>query len=211
MPRAGVERCPGITQANEERFRRVFAVHSTFATLGLSSPQENDMVPESRSILAKPTKRNRYSRMQRQIGGWGWRVRMSYGFTLLIAVFLGASFALDSMFTRAAAHPGNNSEAAALLTIWEFPIPSHASGPESITIGPDNALWFVEANANKIARITLTGSITEYRIPRESSGAQSITTGPDGALWFVEANVNRVARITTSGVITEFRLPSAFS
>jgi hypothetical protein len=45
-----------------------------------------------------------------------------------------------------------------------FPIPTANSGPSSITVGPDGALWFTENNAAtvKVARITTAGVITEF-------------------------------------------------
>jgi virginiamycin B lyase len=41
--------------------------------------------------------------------------------------------------------------------ITEFPFPTPKSGPQSITMGPDRALWFTEgaANVNKIVRAEL--------------------------------------------------------
>jgi streptogramin lyase len=90
-------------------------------------------------------------------------------------------------------------------------VPTAGSGPSGITAGPDGALWFTEASANKIGRITTGGSITEVPIPTASSGPGSIIAGPDGALWFVESIGNKIGRITTGGVITEFTIPTAES
>ena len=36
--------------------------------------------------------------------------------------------------------------------ITEFTIPTEKPVPESITMGPDGALWFTEWNAHKIGR-----------------------------------------------------------
>jgi streptogramin lyase len=80
--------------------------------------------------------------------------------------------------------------------------------PNSITNGPDHALWFTEYGA--VGRITTKGKITTYA----ASGAlQDIVTGPDGALWYTEATGNKIGRITTRGKITEYSngiTPSAF-
>jgi streptogramin lyase len=46
------------------------------------------------------------------------------------------------------------SASASAQTITEFTIPTELSGPASITVGPDGALWFTENEANKIGRIT---------------------------------------------------------
>src|ERR1035438_6376642 len=92
-----------------------------------------------------------------------------------------------------------------LAQITEYSTPTPYSQPQSITAGPDGALWFMEVQA-KIGRSTVSGSITEYTLPSTlpsfcgSAYAHSITTGPDGALWFICSGY--VARMTTAGVVT---------
>jgi virginiamycin B lyase len=81
--------------------------------------------------------------------------------------------------------------------------------PFGITAGPDGALWFTEAGANKIGRITTTGRITEYPVPTADARPSQITTGPDGALWFTESYANKIGRITTTGTVTEYPVPTA--
>jgi hypothetical protein len=85
----------------------------------------------------------------------------------------------------------------------EYAVPTSNSGPLGITMGPDNALWFVELYGNKIGRIdSTTHVISEYVIPTANSGAGiCITTGPDAALWFTEGGngdtpdgANRIGR-----------------
>jgi streptogramin lyase len=44
----------------------------------------------------------------------------------------------------------------------EFPIPTANGGPWGITAGPDGNLWFTEAVATKIRRITTAGSAMEF-------------------------------------------------
>jgi streptogramin lyase len=97
--------------------------------------------------------------------------------------------------------------------ITEFPTPPGdtrvcatdcgLSYPYGITAGPDGALWFTEANASKIGRITTAGVITEFSTPTASEST-GITAGPDGNLWFIEQTANKIGRITTAGIITEF-------
>ena len=89
-------------------------------------------------------------------------------------------------------------------TITEFPIPTGGSVPVGITAGSDGNLWFTEANANKISRITPAGVITEFNVLTINSLPYGITAGPDGNLWFTEPGVNKIGRITTAGVVTEF-------
>ena len=102
---------------------------------------------------------------------------------------------------------------ALAATFSEFPVLTANSSPNDITAGPaaDGALWFTEAQANKIGRVTISGTPTEFTIPTPDSAPFNITTGPDGALWFTEFFGNKIGRITTSGMITEFSIPTAMS
>ncbi len=89
-------------------------------------------------------------------------------------------------------------------TFTEYSIPTPNSGPLSITVGPDGALWFTEQLGFKIGRITTSGQITEYALPTQLREPQVIATGPDGALWFTAVLPNKaigsvIGRITTSG------------
>ena len=102
------------------------------------------------------------------------------------------------------------SSPVAAVTIDEFAVPTAASAPCGITVGPDGNLWFTEG-ANKIGRITTAGVITEFPVPTAASGPTGITMGPDGNLWFTETAANKIGRITTAGVITEFPVPTAAS
>src|SRR5438105_3039930 len=91
--------------------------------------------------------------------------------------------------------------------VVEFSIPP-GSQPEGIAPGPDGNLWFAEAAANKIGRISTKGKFAQFPIPTPSSSPQGIASGPDGNLWFVENSGNNVGRITTKGTITEFSIPT---
>ena len=100
-------------------------------------------------------------------------------------------------------------QAHAAVSISETTVPTAASGPFDIALGPDGALWFTEYFASKIGRCTVGGAVTnEYALPAGSTPS-CITAGPDGNLWFTEFGRNRIGRITTSGVINEFPLPTA--
>jgi virginiamycin B lyase len=96
------------------------------------------------------------------------------------------------------------SAAAQVLT--EFPTPTSAASPFAITVGPDGAMWFSEASANKIGRVTTAGSITEFG-GLTGTFPDGIVTGPDNNLWFVEfTGAQKVGRMTTTGTLTEFPL-----
>ena len=91
------------------------------------------------------------------------------------------------------------------------PIPTPNSGPDGIVTGPDGNLWFSEAEAGNIGRLTPTGTFVEFAIPTAGSTPQGIARGPDGNLWFAENGGAKIGRITPSGVITEFPTPTASS
>ena len=46
-----------------------------------------------------------------------------------------------------------------------------SADPVGIASGPDGALWFTELAANRIGRITTSGSLTEYPVPWNTGGA----------------------------------------
>jgi streptogramin lyase len=92
--------------------------------------------------------------------------------------------------------------------IFPTPPPVFGSSPYRITAGPDGNLWFTEWLADKIGRITPSGTITQFQIPTAESHPYGITAGPDGNLWFVEEHGDKIGRITPSGAITEFRTPT---
>jgi virginiamycin B lyase len=103
------------------------------------------------------------------------------------------------------------------VSVAEFPLPTPASYPVGIAVGPDGAIWFTESSyfadtgRNKIGRITKDGVVTEFSIPTSDSGPFGIVAGPDGALWFTESLSSKIGRMTTAGGITEFPLsPGAF-
>jgi streptogramin lyase len=97
-------------------------------------------------------------------------------------------------------------------TITQFPLsfPPFAD-PIEIKAGPDGNLWFPDAGAGDIGRITPTGVTTAFQIPTFNSEPQGITLGSDGNLWFTEfANgTGKIGRITPVGTITEFSIPTA--
>ncbi len=80
-------------------------------------------------------------------------------------------------------------------SITEFPVPTAASRPTTITLGPDGNLWFTEADGNNIGRLTPAGSITEFPVPTTGSGTGEIAPGPDGNLWFTEFTGNNIGRL----------------
>jgi virginiamycin B lyase len=96
-------------------------------------------------------------------------------------------------------------------TVQRYPTPTAQAGPAAITLGPDGNLWFAEAAANKIGRITPAGVITEFPIPTANAAPAGIATGIDGNLWFTEMLGNRIGRMTPAGAVTEFPLHTSGS
>jgi uncharacterized protein (TIGR03437 family) len=110
-------------------------------------------------------------------------------------------------------------------TITQYPIPATGCTPNvagcpnlsGITVGFDGALWFAENQANKIGRITTSGSWSDYLVPSANfngtwiDGPGPITLGPDGACWFIERTANKIGRIDTSGRFLEFPAGNAGS
>ena len=92
----------------------------------------------------------------------------------------------------------------------QYPIKTPQSGARFITTGPDGALWFSEASADKIGRMATDGSVTEYPL-HGGAYPNGITTGPDGNLWFTESTAGRIAVMTPKGVVKEYRLPISYS
>ncbi len=121
--------------------------------------------------------------------------------------FTAATFRPTNAQGRA---PGVIGRVTSAGTITTFsPRPDFLT-PETITTGPDSALWFTEAGidaagqpANAVSRITPDGTVTQYVMPPQSC-PWSITTGPDGALWFRLMCRGTIGRLTTSGSFSEF-------
>ena len=91
------------------------------------------------------------------------------------------------------------------IAIGEYPTPV-VTIPQSITTGPDGALWF--AGNGGMGRLTTAAAITQYALPGNDGSPFGIVAGPDGALWFAkqgDANhPDAIGRITTAGAITEY-------
>jgi streptogramin lyase len=100
---------------------------------------------------------------------------------------------------------------ASAQTFSSFPVPGKFGNLGAIAVGSDGALWFLETTANKIGRITTSGSVTELAVPTANSGLAAIVAGPDGALWFTESSGNKIGRVTTAGVFTEYPVPTPSS
>jgi streptogramin lyase len=86
--------------------------------------------------------------------------------------------------------------------ITQFDLPTADSFPVGIAAGSDGALWFTQADGNRIGRIDTSGNITQFALPSATSFPYGIAAGPDGALWFAQAGGNRIGRITIGAPAT---------
>lgn len=94
--------------------------------------------------------------------------------------------------------------------ITEYSIPTAASFPYGIAVGPDDNIWFTEAAGNKIARVVAPGVFTEFPIPGTNNQPSGIVTAADGKLWFVQNGVNQVGAVSTTWVFDEpISIPNA--
>ena len=115
----------------------------------------------------------------------------------------------DIWFTEQGSNAiGVMSTSGALLHKFTVPNPGLGPAPLGITEGPDQAMWFTENVADRVASITAQGKVTLYALPAAADGPESIVYGPDGNLWFTDDT--GAARIDPStGKVTLYRAHSA--
>ena len=81
-------------------------------------------------------------------------------------------------------------------------------GPDGVTAGPGNSVWFTEYAADKIGTIDpVTHAISEFPTPTPDAEPFRITLGPDGNLWFTEFGAGKIGMINpTTDKFTEYAL-----
>jgi streptogramin lyase len=113
-------------------------------------------------------------------------------------VFLGA----DGNFWFVERNAGKIGRMSPNGMVDEFGLTVEGQYPVSLTIGPDDALWFTGSHYTDffVGRMTQTGSVTNTWQP--ASGIPGdITTGPDGNLWFIAGT--DIGRATPDGDFPE--------
>jgi streptogramin lyase len=93
--------------------------------------------------------------------------------------------------------------------VTEFAVPTAASEPSNIALGPNGSLWFAEFTGNKIGTITPAGAIAEFAVPTAAAGPFGIVSGPDGNLWFSETSASKIGKMSTLGSFDEFTTTTA--
>ena len=93
--------------------------------------------------------------------------------------------------------------------LTEFDVPTEDSTPAGIVRGPDGNVWFTEATAGKVAKITPAGNVTEFALPDGAeAGPQEIALGPDKNLWVTDPGRSLIARVSVNGRIVVVPTPT---
>ncbi len=87
-------------------------------------------------------------------------------------------------------------------TVTEYDTPNANAGPGSPILAGDGNVWFSEAYAAQLARVTPSGSIVEYPLPR--GGAQfppapyglTHNAGTERQIWFADFQNGRIGRFS---------------
>jgi YD repeat-containing protein len=85
----------------------------------------------------------------------------------------------------------------------EYPLVK-GSWPEGIAAQTGGYVWIAEYLADKIAKVSSSGSVTEYGPLPTNSYPYGITAGPEGDMWFTDLGSDKIGKITSSGTITEY-------
>jgi streptogramin lyase len=70
----------------------------------------------------------------------------------------------------------------------------------------DGNLWFTEFMANKIGRITPSGTITEFVVPTASSEPQAIKGHIDGTIWLRDELLNETRTKLRTNCLDNYRI-----
>ena len=73
--------------------------------------------------------------------------------------------------------------------------------PDGIVAGPDGNLWFTEPTANRIGKMTPSGSLTQFG-PTGITDPGDITVGPDNRIWFTQGTGGKIGAIPTDATGT---------
>ena len=82
-----------------------------------------------------------------------------------------------------------------------FPVPTSSAGLGRIATAPNGNLWFIETEANKLARLTPGGQIAEFGLFAEfdSTVAKDVDVAPDGTVWVLYNSGRYVAGVNDAG------------
>jgi len=116
----------------------------------------------------------------------------------IVAGAPGTMWFYDEESNNVPGFSGNPSAFGTIATatgkIHEFPSPDSAVPVvafESMTLGPDGALWFADGSAGAMGRLTSAGLYSTVRLASTSSpnfAPHVVLAAPDGNIWFAGAN-----------------------
>ncbi len=84
-------------------------------------------------------------------------------------------------------------------------LPSAASVPSDVAIGPDNTVWFLEYRINTIGRL-VGEAIQEFPVGERTAALSGLAVAPDGSVWFGMLGDGSLGRLR-NGQFVSFRLP----
>jgi len=82
-----------------------------------------------------------------------------------------------------------------------------AAGPTYIRLGPNGAMWFVEAGLDKVGRISADGTISEFSGSPLLGDLNALGFDANGNMWIAGTNSHYVARMRQNGDLTVIDLP----
>jgi streptogramin lyase len=114
-----------------------------------------------------------------------------------------ASYA-GSLWISAYGHLVQMSTAGAIVN--NFTETTATSPSYQMALGPDGNFWFTETQAQKVAKVSLTGAVTEYPVAGKVYPVG--ITSADGNLWFTECIGQKMASISTAGTKKQYAVPN---
>ena len=86
--------------------------------------------------------------------------------------------------------------------IDEFPIPTANSAPTGIDVAPNGQVWFIERDANRLARLVVTSTVDytvdEFAYSLPSGELQDIMVEDNDNIWFTAPGVDRLVNFRPS-------------
>lgn len=83
------------------------------------------------------------------------------------------------------------------------------SGPSSVLVGRDGAVWFVEHFADRISRLDVANrTLHELEVPSSpGTNMQHLAEAPDGAIWFAEWSTHKLGQVAYEPRSPAFTVP----
>src|SRR5688572_32860462 len=109
---------------------------------------------------------------------------------------------------------GPSERASTTDGVWtEYPLPNPGSGPTTIALAQDGALWFTESAGNRIGRINPDGTgLREFPLPTPTTPRRTSRPAPAATIWSSGTPANRTAGTTPTAPMASslFRTRTVF-